>query len=39
MDDPKYLFELLGRDQAMSYDFPKSPYKYQELISNVDECR
>lgn len=38
INDPKYLFNLLGIDHATDYNFPKSPRNYYELISNIDQC-
>jgi len=38
IDDPKYLFGLMGIDRDMRYDSTPSPYKYQELVVNIDEC-
>jgi|694.fasta_scaffold146030_2 hypothetical protein len=39
LEDPKYLYGLLGIDKLTDYTFPKSPYDYYQLISNIDQCR
>lgn len=39
ISDPKYLFGLIGVDRTTDLTFPKSPYNYYQLITNIDQCQ